>query len=337
MSSNKFNPMLVGKVRVWHKLHSTSNSTFVGLHDEKALIRISTKARDDLATQNALPKVWTLEDMDKKALEDVLSRGLRYGTRLHLNANGRSMMGLIELLHVVKTLGITPPQKQVEGHLVHLLTHSAITPTEMVAVHQRFGYNGEESRPWRVMVQTIAFDVAHGKRSVASLLELNKAATPYPDLDNAVKEKIAHLRACKERKEEVRQHKEQERQAKQQKRSGKKPQPPQPSSQGSNGQKKKTFESFHEKNEKIRFEEENGLRATSENTVAWIKQHKPTGYWITPKLNQVQKKELGRARMDVRFGRLNLDEKNEEGDEDVDEGEHGDENGADDQEDGADE
>ena len=138
----------------------------------------------------------------------------------------------------------------------------------MVAVHKRFGYNGEESRPWRVMVQTIAFDVAHDKRSGASLLELNKAATPYPDLDNAVKEKIAHLRACKEHKEELKQHKGQDRQAKQQKRSGKKPQPPQPSSQGSNGQKKKTFESFHEKNEKIRFEEENGLRATSDNTIA---------------------------------------------------------------------
>ena len=326
--------MLVGKVRVWHKLNSTSNSTFVGLHDEKALIRISTRARDDLATQNTVPKVWNLEDMEKKALEDVLSRGLRHGARLHLNANGRSMMDLIELLHVVETLGITPPQKQVEGHLVHLLTHSAITPTEMVAVHKRFGYDGEESRPWRVMVQTIAFDVAHDKRSGASLLELNKAATPYPDLDNAVKEKIAHLRACKEHIEEVKQHKEQDRRAKQQKRSGKLPHS---TPQGSSGQKKKAFESFHEKNEKIWFEEENGLRATSENTVAWIKQHKPTGYWITPRLNQVQKKELGRARMDVRFGRLNLDEKNEEGDEDVDEGEHGEEHGADDQEDGADE
>ena len=333
MSSNKFNPMLVGKVRVWHKLHSTSNSTFVGLHDEKALIRISTKARDDLATQTTVPKVWTLEDVEKKALEDILSRALRYGQRLHLNANGKTMMDLIELVHIVETLGIMPPQKQVEGHLVHLLTPSAITPTEMVAVHKRFGYNGEESRPWRVMVQTIAFDVAHDKRSGASLLELNKAAAPYPHLDNAVKEKIAHLRACKEHKEELKQRKEQEHQAKQQKRSGKS----QNSTQGSNGQKKMTFESSNEKNEKIWFEEENGLRATSENTVTWIKQHKPTGYWITPKLNQVQKKELGRARMDVRFGRLNLDEKNEEGDEDVDEGEHGDENGADDQEDGADE
>jgi hypothetical protein len=311
MSTNQHNPKFVGKVRVWHRTDDGNNDTFVGLHNENQLISISAKARDDLATQHSVPKVWTLEHMNKRALDDVLSQALRFGPRLHLNGNGKSMLDLIQMLNVVERLRIRPRQKQIEGHLVHLLTHSPITPVVMVAAHKCFRQQGGDSRAWRVMVHQIAFDVAHDNLTAARLEELNAAATPYADLDNAVKDRIAYLKGCREHKEAMQQKKEQGREVKQQKhepmdhrkRGARKPSP---QLSGPKTGPKKTFETLHEKNEKIWFEEENGLRTASESTVAYIKQQKPGGFWITPKLNQRQRKLLDRARLEARNGRASF-------------------------------
>ena len=329
MSTTKFNPKLVGKVRVWHHTDDGNNDTFVGLHNENQLIRISTKARDELASQTAVPNVWVLEHMNKQALKDVLSRALKFGPSLRLIANGMSIIDVIQMLNVVETLGISPPQKQIEGHLVHLLSHSQITPAVMAAVHECFGQQGDGSRPWRVMVHQIAFDVANENLTIARRDELEAAATPYPDLDDAIYQKFLVLKGCKEHKERM-QKRNQKLQVKQQKREytdHHKRGARKPTSQLSGPGPKKTFETFHEKNEKVWFEEENGLRAVSENTVAYIKQQKPAAVLVTRKMNQRQRKLLPRPQIEHRNGKLSAEGSGDGKDSTV-EGKNGDSIGA---------
>ena len=101
---------------------------------------------------------------------------------------GKPMPEVLEILHLVETLGIKPRQTGVEGHLVGLLSHcnSSLPASIMINVHKYFGHKGQDSRPWRAMVYQIAYDIVHGKLAGEKLTDTENASSSYSELHRAI-------------------------------------------------------------------------------------------------------------------------------------------------------
>ena len=296
------NPNFIGKVRVVRLDHNDERS-FVGMYDEKSLISISSAAPDVLKNLTGAPKEMTIKEVDKDLLKDIIETAINRGKSLRLFVDNSSMLDVICILDIVNVLGIIPKQPQVEGVLVHKLTHSPISPQAIVTIHTLFGALGKESRPWRVMVHQLAWDVAHSNLTEQRQGELNTAASKFKDLDNAVMDRIEYLQGCMEHKEQKLQQKatRQFKQGYTSKTLSKKHKKSDSKSSNEsrknvNAMVKQHKQALQEKKEQVWFEEEHGLRATSEETVEYLKHERPTGFWVTPKVNQRQRKMLERVR-----------------------------------------
>ena len=78
---------------------------------------------------------------------------------LRIIMHRQSLERAIMVLEAINELRIEPDQNHVEGHIVGHISHTKITPSEMVTAHRAFGDVGEASRIWKVLIhQTVSLN-----------------------------------------------------------------------------------------------------------------------------------------------------------------------------------
>ena len=195
-------------------IHVTYNgqTTYLRTIAEATLVNFSRVVRDALADQEGNPKRLNLAGAARGPLEKVIDLAIRFGDKTRVNVTDKPFPNVFRLHQAINALGFEPAQPQVEGRLSYLLANETFEPSTMIEIHQAFGHLGSASKPWRVMIDQIAWDVLnhenHNERQVAALRE---EALKWPDLFAAVKAKVKDLQQKRREREAAKQQQKEER------------------------------------------------------------------------------------------------------------------------------
>lgn len=147
-------------------------------------------------------KYVVLEHVSGGPLNLLLNKMERFEGRLRLNVHDCTFWQVVILLETINTLGIEPPQPQVEGHLVGETSHRKLTPKEMMTVHAAFGYLGEENKLWRTVIYHTAYNHVYEKFIDAEWLAMTAAFGENDEPKAAIEAKIVEVQEMKAQKEQ---------------------------------------------------------------------------------------------------------------------------------------
>ncbi|RMY65485.1 hypothetical protein D0863_09085 [Hortaea werneckii] len=112
---------------------------------------------------------------------------------LHIKVHDQPFAKAVAIYEAAEVLDIRPPQPHIAGFVVGYLSHNKITPDDMLVVHKCFYDRRETYNAWRVMVHQIAWYMGTSKYTAEEAIDLKAAATPHPELVDAVDQKIDEL------------------------------------------------------------------------------------------------------------------------------------------------
>lgn len=179
-------------VRIDIKVGGTT--TFFRRASESDIKRVSEWASKALDKQTDGLKLLVIEDCDEVTVRMVLDRALHEGKALRFYTDNMSLDRAMQILKVIDSLQIKPPQPNVSYYVTHKLSKGAISPTIMTLVHKTFGSQGEASKPWRVMVQALAWDVVNSNLPKNHVTGLKTEAAKHPQLNKAIGDKVKEIR-----------------------------------------------------------------------------------------------------------------------------------------------
>ncbi|KAI7278292.1 hypothetical protein D0864_00043 [Hortaea werneckii] len=112
---------------------------------------------------------------------------------LHIKVHDQPFAKAVAIYEAAEVLDIKPRQPHIAGFIVGYLSHNKVTPDDMLVVHKCFYDRRGTCKAWRVMVHQVAWWLATSKYTAEEAIELKTAATPYPELVDAVDRQIDEL------------------------------------------------------------------------------------------------------------------------------------------------
>ncbi|KAI6844139.1 hypothetical protein KC340_g2356 [Hortaea werneckii] len=112
---------------------------------------------------------------------------------LHIKVHDQPFAKAVAIYEAAEVLDIRPPQPHIAGFVVGYLSHNKLTPDDMLVVHKCFYDRRETYNAWRVMVHQVAWCISTSKYTAEEALELKGAAMQYPELVDAVDQKVDEL------------------------------------------------------------------------------------------------------------------------------------------------
>ncbi|KAI6847999.1 hypothetical protein KC327_g2040 [Hortaea werneckii] len=152
-----------------------------------------------LRTPTQLGKLMTLDQKRVRTNSGTLDRLLGSlpdspkHTTLHIKVHDQPFAKVVAIHEAADVLDIKPRQPHIAGFIVGYLSHNKVTPDDMLVVHKCFYDRRGTCKAWRVMVHQVAWWLATSKYTADEAIELKTAATPYPELVDAVDRQIDEL------------------------------------------------------------------------------------------------------------------------------------------------
>ncbi|KAI7205401.1 hypothetical protein D0869_01273 [Hortaea werneckii] len=137
----------------------------------------------------------TLQGAAPAALTYLLDR-IRTKPRsqnLHIKVHDQPFAKAVAIYEAAEVLDIKPPQPHIAGFVMGFLSHNKITPDDMLVIHKCFYDRRETYMAWRVMVHQVAWYISTSKYTAEEAIELKAAAMLYPELVDAVDQKLDEL------------------------------------------------------------------------------------------------------------------------------------------------
>ena len=245
-----------------------NRTAFLRNVDQTIIKKHSATIRDALQAvdPNAQSKRVKLVNVSPGPLNWVLDRIISHRERLHIKVGDRQLHLVVALYETVEALRLEPAQPQIDGHIVGYLAHEKISPAGMKAVNAVFEGRQQTSKFWGVMVHQIARDIQLcTKYTAKEFNELEEEAKKHPSLFAAVNNKVQELQSRQARYEAAIVKKQEAQDAKKDRKQAHEEQ---------NDRDAEVDDRVREYDEIRWWEESNGLRATSEETVELIRTHK---------------------------------------------------------------
>ncbi|KAI7232816.1 hypothetical protein KC330_g5722 [Hortaea werneckii] len=158
-------------------------------------VRTNSGTLDRLLGSLPASETVTLQGAAPAALTYLLDRirTTPKSQELHIKVHDQPFPKAVAIYEAAEVLDIKPPQPHIAGFVVGYLSHNKITPADMLVVHKCFYDRRETYKAWRVMVHQVAWYMATSKDTPDEAFELESAAKQYPELVDAVDQKIDEL------------------------------------------------------------------------------------------------------------------------------------------------
>ncbi|KAK3723987.1 hypothetical protein LTR37_001471 [Vermiconidia calcicola] len=138
-------------------------------------------------------------------LRYVLHEIVRKTPNVHFKVAGDTLFRAVVLLQVVNALGVEPKQNHIEGYVTHYIANNKLLPKDIGIIEKAFGPQEIASKPWRVMIHQLAYDVVHQNYTNGEREELARETDKhYPNLrlHLNMKKKIEAIEEAKAKKKE---------------------------------------------------------------------------------------------------------------------------------------
>ena len=241
----------------------------LGEFDEALITKHSKTVRDALQTVNANQPVKDvyLEGASAGPLKYVLTEIKNRGSDIYLNMTGNPLDRCVAIYQAIEVLQVEPDQLQrTHGHIVQHIAHNPLTPADVKATWTVFE-SRTNSKVYRTLIHHLAFDFVGGRYSTKEATALQNAASPA--LSTAVdarmeelEESRANTAASKAKKDDQKRSKEINRRVRE----------------------------FKEQEE---YEESEGLRPASEETIRRAINERPGFTVVEPKRGKKGKNAAG--------------------------------------------
>ncbi|KAK3723713.1 hypothetical protein LTR37_001594 [Vermiconidia calcicola] len=127
-------------------------------------------------------------------LRYILEEILRKTPNVHFKVAGDTLFRAVVILQVVNALGVEPKQYHIEGYVTHYIANNKLVPEDMGIIEKAFGPQEIASKPWRVMIHQLAYDVVHQNYTDEEREELAKETDKHhPNLKLHLNTKVAEL------------------------------------------------------------------------------------------------------------------------------------------------
>ena len=230
--------------------------------DEQTIITHSNTIRDALAAKDFSGQQKQVDVMGAPvgALIFVLDKIKKFGGRVHIKPGNRPLEKVIALWQAIVVLDVQPKQGHVVGQITNMIAQSMPSPRSLLLVHTAFGDLAHHSKPWRTMVHQVGWGAANGNFSKDETIALSKAAKQHPALYDAIEEKYQGQRRIIDQRNAQKAEKAEKCEEAKARRKNRQ-------------QARDASLRYAEQREQRGWEEANGLRAASEETVLNRMQH----------------------------------------------------------------
>ena len=255
-----------------------------------ALMNVSCDARNTFAGQTG-HKQLDIVGIPPAALNSILTQAFQSGAKVRIDIANKGFINVVRLLQAIIALDLEPTQPHVEGFVVHQLANKKIEPAQMVLIDDAFGHLGAANKPWRVMVDQIAWDVRNNENHTGDEIKaLSTEAQKHPALHSAIGIKVAELdQRKKEGLAKAAARKQAAEERKQQAHNNAQAHAPQ------NRRRAEQKTRACEADEQYWFEEQKGLCQTSDETAEYMMKSKVGSYYFGPPKPWKQLKKPGQG------------------------------------------